>query len=262
MTANGLTDSNEITVMDHENLGQCKLHVLNQTPAVLSVGSRCTKEGYSFVWPDGEEMKPVMIGNEGTCTFLEVDGDIPYPIPGLVPDSSTIEDDKIRLIAFLESLIQRIKNGEESKNESKPKATAGESVGDGEYEPSEAGAEADDIVASDGEDPHKKDEDVIPEDDKVPAPEPSSEDLRSRYAKPGTLKREAKTLDHLMTHRYSNPFCDSCIRAKMRHFKTRKGAFKRKLSKFGVLIAFDFVDMGKATEMGWRDHKELLVIRD
>lgn len=40
----------------------------------------------------------------------------------------------------------------------------------------------------------------------------------------------------------------------MRHFKTRKGAFQRKLTKFGV------VDMGKATEMGWRDHKELLVI--
>ena len=45
----------------------------------------------------------------------------------------------------------------------------------------------------------------------------------------------------------------------MRHFKTRKGAFKRKLTKFGDLITFDFVDMGKATEM----HKELLVlIRD
>ena len=27
----------------------------------------------------------------------------------------------------------------------------------------------------------------------------------SQYAKPGTLKREAKTFDHLMTHRYSNP---------------------------------------------------------
>lgn len=46
----------------------------------------------------------------------------------------------------------------------------------------------------------------------------------------------------------------------MRHFKTKKGAFKRKLTKFGDLITFDFVDMGKATEMGWRDHKELLVI--
>ena len=143
----------------------------------------------------------------------------------------------------------------------------GESVGGGDYEPSEVGAEADDIVAFDDEDPHKKDEDAVPEGDKVPAPEPSSEDPEglievevergeSRYAKPGTLKREAKTLDHLMTHRYSNPFCDSCIRAKMRHFKTRKGAFKRKLSKFGDLITFDFVDMGKATEMGWRDHKE------
>lgn len=57
-------------------------------------------------------MKPVMIGNDGTCTFLEVDGDIPYLIPGLAPDPNTIEDDKTRLIAFLESLIQRIKNGE------------------------------------------------------------------------------------------------------------------------------------------------------
>lgn len=79
----------------------------------------------------------------------------------------------------------------------------------------------------------------------------------SRYAKRGSLKR---ALDHLVTHRYSNPCCDSCIRAKMRHFKTKKGAFKRKLTKFGDLITFDFVDMGKATEMGWRDHKELLVI--
>ena len=48
----------------------------------------------------------------------------------------------------------------------------------------------------------------------------------------------------------------------MRHVKTRKNAFKRKLSKFGDLITFDFVDMGKALEIGWREHKELLVIRD
>ena len=34
--ANGLTGSNEITVMEHGSLEQCKLHVLNQTPAVTS----------------------------------------------------------------------------------------------------------------------------------------------------------------------------------------------------------------------------------
>ena len=48
----------------------------------------------------------------------------------------------------------------------------------------------------------------------------------------------------------------------MRQFKTKKGALQRPLSKFGDLITLDFVHMGKATEMGWRDHKELLVIRD
>ena len=261
-------------MMDHENLGQCKLHVLNQTPAVLSVGSRCTKEGYSFVWPDGEDMKPAMIGSDGTCTFLEVDGDIPYLIPGLVPDSNTIEENRNKLVTFLETLTQRIKNGGNNKEESKLKAAAGESVGDDDmYEPTEAGEGADDIFTPDGESPHKKDDEAVSEGEKVPASDPKPDDPEglievevergeSRYAKPGTLKREAKTLDHLMTHRYSNPFCDSCIRAKMRHFKTRKGAFKRKLSKFGDLITFDFVDMGKATEMGWRDHKELLVIRD
>ncbi len=34
----------------------------------------------------------------------------------------------------------------------------------------------------------------------------------------------------------------------MRHFKTRKGSFKRKLSKFGDLITFDSADMGKPLE--------------
>ncbi len=247
---------------------------MNQTPAVLSVGSRCTKEGYSFVWPDGEEIRPVMIGMDGTCTFLEVDGDIPYVVPGSVPDPNSIEEGQAKLINFLESLIQRIKNGNEVSKDHEPKATAGEAI-DEEYEESIVGDAARDIAESMREgdvaaepaaDEPLREEGESASDPRAGEPEGlievEVERGESRYAKPGVLKREAKTLDHLMTHRYSNPFCDSCIRAKMRHFKTRKGAFKRKLSKFGDLITFDFVDMGKATEMGWRDHKELLVIRD
>ena len=49
----------------------------------------------------------------------------------------------------------------------------------------------------------------------------------SRVAKRGTLKREANSSNHKLTHRYKNPYCDSCIRAKMKHFKTRRGAYKR-----------------------------------
>ena len=284
MTANGLTDSNETTVMDHEGLGKCNLHVLNQTPAVLSIGSRCTKEGYTFVWPEGEDIKPVMINSEGTCTFLEVDGDIPYLIPGNEPNEEEVMTGRGKLIKHLEELTQRLKNIDDNKEETAPRATAGEADDESEYAPSD-----DEVMgpASRAEPPDElpraEPSDELPRSDDVPEPilageppDPRARDIddpegiievdiergESRYAKPGTLKREAKTLDHLMTHRYSNPYCDSCTRAKMRHFKTRKGAFKRKLSKFGDLITFDCVDMGKATEMGWREHKELLVIRD
>ena len=48
-----------------------------------------------------------------------------------------------------------------------------------------------------------------------------------KKAKIGTLNAEANTLAHLCTHRYRNPYCDSCIRAKMKHFRTRRGAFQR-----------------------------------
>ena len=61
-------------------------------------------------------------------------------------------------------------------------------------------------------------------------------------SKRGTLKHEARTLEHLLTHRYKNPYCNSCVRAKMKHHKTYRGAFRRKLTKFGDLITFDLID--------------------
>jgi len=156
MTANGLTDSNEITMMEHESLGQCKLHVLNQTPAVLSIGSRCTKEGYTFVWPEGEEIKPVMINNEGVCTFLEVDGDIPYLIPDKIPNEEDILEGKRGLIDHLESLIQKLKSDcEPNDNIKNPKAMAGEGSGEELFAPSD----------EEPEEPHREDKGPDGEED-------------------------------------------------------------------------------------------------
>ena len=83
-----------------------------------------------------------------------------------------------------------------------------------------------------------------------------------RLSKRGTLKHEARTLEHLLTHRYKNPYCNSCVRAKMKHHKTYRGAFRRKLTKFGDLITFDFMDTRKTTKLGYDTVKEILVIRD
>ena len=38
-----------------------------------------------------KKFQPVMINDEGACTFLEVDGDIPYLIPDKVPSNEEVQ---------------------------------------------------------------------------------------------------------------------------------------------------------------------------
>ena len=47
--------------------------------------------------------------------------------------------------------------------------------------------------------PHEEEKD---EDDDI--------DVYDPLPKRGTLKHEARTLEHLLTHRYKNPYCNSC----------------------------------------------------
>ncbi|CAE7274956.1 unnamed protein product [Symbiodinium sp. KB8] len=71
------------------------------------------------------------------------------------------------------------------------------------------------------------------------------------------LEAEAKTLAHLCTHRYRDPYCE--------HFRTECGAFKRELKSWGDLVTFDFLDMRKTADMGVGDDdeaREVLVVRD
>ena len=63
--------------------------------------------------------------------------------------------------------------------------------------------------------------------------------------KVGVFKRDANSVARLLTHRYRNPFCESCVKAKMRHFRSRTGAFKREVKTFGDLVTFDFVTASK-----------------
>ena len=48
----------------------------------------------------------------------------------------------------------------------------------------------------------------------------------------------------------------------MKHFKTRRGAYKRELKKFGDLITFDAVDTSKVHDDVLVLEKEVLVVRD
>ena len=235
LTANGITETREVAKCSVDSFQEeAKPFILEQTPAVLSVGMRCMKLGYTFVWPPNDQ--PFMINQSGKRISLHSKDDIPYLIPG---NDSEPKDDKLASDIF-ELLSKR-----EVVADAPALAGEGEGRDDGDAE-----GEAE---VPRGEEDEDEGEGVIEVD--VHEGEP-------RMAKPGALKAEAKTMSHLLTHRYRNPYCQSCVRAKMKHFRTHRGAFKRVLKKWGDLITFDFADLEWTNYMGVPDERELLVIRD
>ena len=54
--------------------------VMERSPAVLSLGRRCMKEGFCFFWFKGR--KPYLVSPTGKVIVLDVVGDIPYFRPG------------------------------------------------------------------------------------------------------------------------------------------------------------------------------------
>ena len=174
------------------------------------------------------------------------------------------------------------KNGKKKKKNATPEVAVGSDAGDAEemscyadehVEHDDDYAEFDDdsgYEPSIGPDAEEGEHDIeveeIPEgevreddDDVIDVDE---EDGGVRLSKRGTLKNEARSKLHLLTHRYKNPYCESCVRANMKHRKTFRGAFQRKLTKFGDLITFDYVDNRRIAEQDYGDDKTIFVIRD
>eukprot|EP00969_Alexandrium_andersonii_P013989 609935-Alexandrium_andersonii.AAC.1 len=79
-TANGNAEADEILEVFIEEFGQTiKPYILESTPDVISVGVRCMKHGFSFVWPCGKT--PYFILPNGQIAGLGVAGGIPYLRP-------------------------------------------------------------------------------------------------------------------------------------------------------------------------------------
>ena len=110
MTANGVTTTNEVAEINVGKLPmQTEAHVLDNTPAVFSVGKRCVEQGYSFIWPAGEI--PFLIDYNANKIPLSVHDNIPYV---------KINDDNGRCLPRqdeLASILQRILRGDKSREE-------------------------------------------------------------------------------------------------------------------------------------------------
>ena len=287
-TANGTTDSDIVTRFSTNCFDEpVEAHILESTPSVLSVGKRCMNHGYSFIWPEGRE--PYMINREGQRIQLYVKGDIPYIKVGHENSERHDDEESNKVFEVLNGYKQhgaKTPMDDEGQTNDVPPVTYGAGGdatpgldADGEEIDPDHEGEADDEGIDEGEYEGGKEEvadndEVVDEraDPPAPALEHDEDEVElddgegvPRKAKVGTLKAEANTLSHLCTHRYRNPYCESCIRAKMRHFKTRRGAFKRKIEQWGDLMTFDFVDVRDAKDRGVGmddDAREILVIRD
>ena len=180
-TANGRVSSRDHVRMDVEEFGEVvDLNVLPSTPPVLSLGRRCMREGFSFVWPAREE--PYLVRPDGQTIRLQVVDDIPYLSPATLhcrptPTKAQVDMPYPESCAFPGSVPREEDKGPEAAPEVQEAARAPERA-------------------------ESADEEV-----------PGDEDRK---------RREAKTLEHCLTHRPRNRFCDICVRTRshqVRHLR-------------------------------------------
>ena len=85
-TANGPYKAKKQVLIDVSSLGPSwgditAAYIMNDTPAVLSVGKRVCNEGFSFLWLHGKT--PCFITPDGSIIPFDVQNDCPYIVKGL-----------------------------------------------------------------------------------------------------------------------------------------------------------------------------------
>ena len=86
ITANGEVQTHEEAIVYDEDLDIfLTLKVLNNTPAVLSLGKLCDENGYSYEWINGQ--KPHLI-KDGIRIICNTENFVPIVVPGLSSSSS------------------------------------------------------------------------------------------------------------------------------------------------------------------------------
>ena len=98
----------------------------------------------------------------------------------------------------------------------------------------------------------------------LPADESESEGDEEGEPEMSKQDREAKatSLEHLLTHKPANDFCENCLRGKMRNLRKLRGAFKRELRAWGALITLDFMISRGEKDLGFLAEANCLSIKD
>ena len=226
LTANGLFQANDQANLDIPLLGiTAKPYVLDDSPAVISVGQLCVDHDWSFIWPANDT--PYFKKPNGQKIKLRVKDYVPY-----LPSTSGIA------MTAIGYKYEKHASGN-GKSSYIPIPTS-PSVEEAPDESAEAEPEAVDARL-------------------VPDP-PAEKRDRGEQA----LRQEAKSLAHLLTHVPMNPFCTTCSRAKMTKPPSyKKGGSETVVAdKFGDHITADHLILRDDEEEAIDGSRNALVIID
>ena len=184
LTANGVFQATDQARVNVPILGDdINPYVLDDSPAVVSVGQRCIDAGWSFHWP--AYSRPYFKKPDGTKVKLEVDDYVPH-----LPSTTGVAMSAI----------------------GQPYGTNQRSGGPRPMIPLPA------TPAEEAIEVYDDDENPIGEDPAEEEPEPMDERLVEKPWDPKrdrgeiALKEEAQSIQHLLTHTPKNPFCQACSR--------------------------------------------------
>ena len=256
-------------------------YVLPDTPAVISVGTRCIQDGWGFVWKSFG--RPYFKKQDGTKIKLEVKDYVPYlpskdgQVPAAVgipfswdsaagngkPIISPVRRSRISAVGTeSEDEVEEVEEPYEEASLADDDEVLGhvdDSLEDffpGELAPGPPAEMTPDVVDGSEDEAEAPEE---PVDGRLQLPEPRAPD-RGEAA----FREEARSLRHMMTHTPKNPFCETCKCAKMyKPTKRSKGeSLTVESNKFGDHITGDHLVTRDSNEQSIDGDRVAMVMKD
>ena len=275
ITANGEVQTHEEATVYVKELGIfLTMKVLDNTPAVLSLGKLCDGNGYSYEWINGQ--KPHLIKN-GIRIMCKTENFVPIVVPGLSSSSSGSSSTSKTLLkqeshssssssssssSLTVSEIQIREREDENNNDISP-VQVSNSVDDRSGQPDETTIERRDSLYSE-----------IPEwlqefwenlvDDEIPEHGDSHASSSHEISlEPTTKRREDLGKHSVYIHFPKDRNCEICKRTKITRApcRRRNGEAVPRAEKFGHLITADHKVLSDIYESR-NNHRYAVVVQD